>query len=167
MAEWVRREADRHAPTGVSRPHDRIWEAHLRRILEKYVAYYNRSRIHRALNKDAPFSRAVEHLGVITSRPVLGGLHHQYCRIRFSVHPGELKRYLVFTAPGFSLSTLDLTRVFSLKSSVHCRESRARTPGCASPAHARGLLAWQREREEPHSFAPALRERTFSSFPRS
>jgi Integrase core domain len=56
-------------------------EKHLRRILGKYAAYYNRSRIHRALNKDAPFPRAVEHLGVITSRPVLGGLHHQYCRI--------------------------------------------------------------------------------------
>ena len=56
-------------------------EAHLRRILGKYVAYYNGSRIHRALDKDAPFSRAIEHLGVITSRPVLGGLHHQYCRI--------------------------------------------------------------------------------------
>jgi transposase InsO family protein len=56
-------------------------EAHLRRILGKYLTYYNGSRIHRALNKDAPFPRAVEHLGVITSRPVLGGLHHQYCRI--------------------------------------------------------------------------------------
>ena len=30
-------------------------EAHLRRILEKYVAYYNGSRVHRSLNKDAPF----------------------------------------------------------------------------------------------------------------
>jgi hypothetical protein len=56
-------------------------EAHLRRILGKYAAYYNDSRIHRSLNKDAPFHRAIEHLGVITSRPVLGGLHHQYCRI--------------------------------------------------------------------------------------
>jgi hypothetical protein len=42
---------------------------------------FTESRIHRSLNKDAPFSRAIEHLGVITSRPVLGGLHHQYCRI--------------------------------------------------------------------------------------
>ena len=57
-------------------------EAHLRRILWKYAAYYNESRIHRSLNKDAPFPRAIEHLGVITSRLVLGGLlHHQYCRI--------------------------------------------------------------------------------------
>src|SRR5499427_9937602 len=56
-------------------------EAHLRRILGRYAAYYNGSRIHRSLNKDAPFSRGIEHLGVITSRPILGGLHHQYCRI--------------------------------------------------------------------------------------
>jgi hypothetical protein len=33
------------------------------------------------LLKDAPFHRAIERLGVITSRPILGGLHHQYCRI--------------------------------------------------------------------------------------
>jgi transposase InsO family protein len=56
-------------------------EAHLRRILGKYAAYYNESRIHRSLDKDAPFHRAIEHVGVITSQPVLGGLHHQYCRI--------------------------------------------------------------------------------------
>jgi hypothetical protein len=55
-------------------------EAHLRRILGKYAAYYNESRIHR-LNKDAPLDRAIERVGAITSRPVLGGLHHQYCRI--------------------------------------------------------------------------------------
>jgi hypothetical protein len=38
------------------------------------------------LNKDAPFHRAIERLGAITSRPVLGGLHHQYCRARLSAH---------------------------------------------------------------------------------
>jgi transposase InsO family protein len=56
-------------------------EAHLRRILSKYAVYYNASRIHRSLDKDAPFHRAIKRLGVITSQPVLGGLHHQYCRI--------------------------------------------------------------------------------------
>jgi transposase InsO family protein len=57
-------------------------QAHLRRILGKYADYYNGSRIHRSLNKDAaPFHRAIERVGAITSRPVLGGLHHQYCRI--------------------------------------------------------------------------------------
>jgi hypothetical protein len=35
----------------------------------------------RSLNKDAPFHRAIERLGAITSYPVLGGLHHEYCRI--------------------------------------------------------------------------------------
>ena len=30
---------------------------------------------------DAPFHHAIERLGAITSQPVLGGLHHQYCRI--------------------------------------------------------------------------------------
>jgi transposase InsO family protein len=56
-------------------------EAHLRRILGAYAAYYNESRTHRSLNKDAPFHRAIERLGTITSHPILGGLHHQYCRI--------------------------------------------------------------------------------------
>src|SRR5512133_2705269 len=56
-------------------------EAHLRRILGKYAAYYNESRIHRSLDKDAPFHRAIERVGAITSQPVLGGLHYQYCRI--------------------------------------------------------------------------------------
>jgi transposase InsO family protein len=46
-------------------------EAHLRRILGRYAAYYNESRIHRALNKDAPVHRAVERLGAITSQPVV------------------------------------------------------------------------------------------------
>jgi transposase InsO family protein len=54
---------------------------HLRRILHSYARYYNELRTHRSLNKDAPFHRAIQRLGAITSQPVLGGLHHQYCRI--------------------------------------------------------------------------------------
>ena len=57
-----------------------LGEAHLRRVLIKFATYYNECRIHRSLNKDAPFHRAIERLGTITSRPVLGGLHYQYCR---------------------------------------------------------------------------------------
>jgi transposase InsO family protein len=56
-------------------------QAHLRRIVGAYAVYYNESRIHRSLNKDAPFHRAIERLGAITSHPILGGLHHEYCRI--------------------------------------------------------------------------------------
>jgi hypothetical protein len=33
------------------------------------------------LNKDAPFSRAVQTVGRIAAEPVLGGLHHYYARI--------------------------------------------------------------------------------------
>jgi transposase InsO family protein len=56
-------------------------EAHLCRILAAYAAYYNATRTHRSLSKDAPLQRAIQRLGAITSQPVLGGLHHQYCRI--------------------------------------------------------------------------------------
>jgi hypothetical protein len=31
--------------------------------------------------RDQRQARAIERVGAITSRPVLGGLHHQYCRI--------------------------------------------------------------------------------------
>src|SRR5438552_5345885 len=58
-----------------------LGEAHLRRILTKYAAYYNELRTHRSLNKDAPIHRAIQYVGDIVSVPVLGGLHHHYCRI--------------------------------------------------------------------------------------
>src|SRR5229473_414818 len=56
-------------------------EAHLRSVLAAYATYYNELRTHRSLAKDTPLHRAVERLGAVTSRPILGGLHHQYCRI--------------------------------------------------------------------------------------
>jgi transposase InsO family protein len=58
-----------------------LGEAHLRRILRSYARYYNDIRIHRSLDKDAPVSRPVQRAGVISSRAVLGGLHHHYGRI--------------------------------------------------------------------------------------
>src|SRR5258705_4602589 len=58
-----------------------LGEAHLRRILTKYAAYYNGLRTHRSLNKDAPIHRAIQRVGRIVSAPVLDGLHHHYCRI--------------------------------------------------------------------------------------
>jgi transposase InsO family protein len=56
-------------------------EAHLRRTLGEFASYYNNVRVHQSLNKDAPLHRPIEHHGAITSQPILGGLHHQYCRI--------------------------------------------------------------------------------------
>ena len=58
-----------------------LGEAHLRRILKNYAAYYNGVRTHRSLNKDAPVSRLVQRSGVISSHAILGGLHHHYVRI--------------------------------------------------------------------------------------
>jgi transposase InsO family protein len=56
-------------------------EPHLRRILQCYARYYNEVRTHRSLNKDTPISRAVQRIGDIKSRALLGGLHHHYVRI--------------------------------------------------------------------------------------
>ena len=56
-------------------------EQHLRHLLRCYVNYYNRSRTHLSLNKDAPMRRPVHAVGCIEARPVLGGLHHCYVRI--------------------------------------------------------------------------------------
>jgi transposase InsO family protein len=58
-----------------------LGEAHLRRILTKYAAYYNELRTHRSLDKDTPIHRAIQRRGDIASVPILGGLHHHYCRI--------------------------------------------------------------------------------------
>jgi transposase InsO family protein len=58
-----------------------LGEAHLRRILKNYAAYYNGVRTHRSLQRDAPVSCPVQQTGVISSRAILGGLHHHYVRI--------------------------------------------------------------------------------------
>jgi transposase InsO family protein len=57
-----------------------LGEAHLRRILKSYALYYNEMRTHMALDKDAPVSRPVQRTGVVRSRTILGGLHHNYAR---------------------------------------------------------------------------------------
>jgi hypothetical protein len=56
-------------------------ESHLRRILGEFAAYYNKLRVHRSLDLDAPLHRAIESIGIVASRPILGALHHQYRRI--------------------------------------------------------------------------------------
>jgi len=45
------------------------------------MKYYNETRTHLSLNKDAPISRGVEAVGRILCLPILGGLHHHYSRI--------------------------------------------------------------------------------------
>ncbi|WP_244430859.1 integrase core domain-containing protein [Methylocystis sp. ATCC 49242] len=58
-----------------------LGEAHLQRILKSYAGYYYEVRTHRALNKDALVSRAVQRIGAVKSRAILAGLHHHYVRI--------------------------------------------------------------------------------------
>src|SRR5437762_11014082 len=58
-----------------------LGETHLRRVLKSYARYYNKLRTHRSLDKDAPVSRPVQQTGVISSRAILGGLHHHYARV--------------------------------------------------------------------------------------
>ena len=56
-------------------------ERHLRHLLRSYLDYYNETRTHLSLDKDAPISRAIQAVGRIVGCPVPGGLHHQYVRI--------------------------------------------------------------------------------------
>src|ERR1700682_164936 len=56
-------------------------EAHLRRILAAYSGYYDEFRTHLSLGKDTPAHRPIPRLRQLAARPILGGLHHQYCRI--------------------------------------------------------------------------------------
>jgi hypothetical protein len=59
-----------------------LGEAHLRRLLSAYVAYYHRSRTHLGLGKDTPDGRPVQpaSAGRIVAIPEVGGLYHRYER---------------------------------------------------------------------------------------
>jgi hypothetical protein len=54
-------------------------EQHFRRVLTLYPAYYNDTRTHLGLGKDAPL--AIERSGTIVPIPILSGLHHRCARI--------------------------------------------------------------------------------------
>jgi putative transposase len=58
-------------------------ESSLRRILKSYFDYYERSRTHLSLTKDAPVARPIQPIGTgaIVAIPQVGGLHHRYERI--------------------------------------------------------------------------------------
>jgi len=59
-----------------------IGERHLLGILSKYVDYYNWTRTHLSLAKDAPEPRSVQppRQGRVVELPRVGGLHHEYHR---------------------------------------------------------------------------------------
>jgi putative transposase len=57
-------------------------EAHLRRLLRAYGAYYNTTRPHQSLDNNSPQPRVIEPppCGRIIAIPQVGGLHHRYQR---------------------------------------------------------------------------------------
>src|SRR6266705_7163414 len=59
-----------------------IGERHLREILSKYVDYYNGTRTHLSLSKDAPKPRTVQlpSQGRVVKVRRVNGLHHEYQR---------------------------------------------------------------------------------------
>ena len=58
-----------------------LGEAHLRQVLRAYADYYNRTRTHLALAKDAPDGQPVQTTGSIVAIAFFGRLHHQYARM--------------------------------------------------------------------------------------
>ena len=61
-----------------------VREQHLSRVLQAYVAYFNQARPHQGLHQQIPHPPAVRPAeardGPILDVPILGGLHHHYCR---------------------------------------------------------------------------------------
>jgi putative transposase len=59
-----------------------IDERHLRRLLRRYLAYYNATRPHQSLHNQSPYPREVQRPagGPIVAIPQVGGLHHRYQR---------------------------------------------------------------------------------------
>jgi transposase InsO family protein len=56
-------------------------ESHIRTVLTEFADYYNRDRPHRSLRLSSPVPAAeAPSRGGVSSRPVLGGLHHVYSR---------------------------------------------------------------------------------------
>ena len=60
-----------------------LGERHLKRILSSYADYYNETRTHLSLYKDAPEGRLRQppEQGRVVELKRVGGLHHEYVRM--------------------------------------------------------------------------------------
>jgi hypothetical protein len=59
-----------------------INEAHLRRVLQEFLAYYNNRRPHQGLNQQSPILRPETTAeGSVQKRPILGGIINDYYRL--------------------------------------------------------------------------------------
>src|SRR5690348_17362958 len=62
-----------------------LHEKHLHRVLNAYVVYFNQARPHQGIKQQIPdqsrsVPSALDAGNKVIARPVLGGLHHDYCR---------------------------------------------------------------------------------------
>ncbi|MCJ7750324.1 MAG: hypothetical protein MUQ65_04430 [Armatimonadetes bacterium] len=58
-----------------------LGQGHLERLLREYLEqYYHPARPHQGLGGETPALTVVECEGELVSLPVVGGLHHRYCR---------------------------------------------------------------------------------------
>ncbi len=57
-----------------------LYEAHLRRLISRYIDYYHHWRTHRSLDMDTPGGRSFHSVGSgnVIEFPAVHGLHHYY-----------------------------------------------------------------------------------------
>ena len=67
---------------------------------DPYATYCKRMRTHRSLNKDAPISRPVHRIRIISSRPILGGLR-QGLGFQYTQRPSRQSRLIFPRRIGF------------------------------------------------------------------
>ena len=98
-------------------------EAHLRRILTEYFEYYNGSRAHQSLDRNAPVPREIEppERGQVIAIPHLGGLHHRYTRQAASCAAlrGELNPRSVLTTVRAHPENLHFRQPATMNSGIH------------------------------------------------
>jgi hypothetical protein len=126
----------------------RLGEAHLRRILKNYAAYYNGVRTRRSLQKDAPVSRPVQRSGAIISHAILGGASSSIrSDLVFGTHNGQKETEQPDHSASLGDSITSSTRIspttpcprMALRSKLHC--SSRHHQGLARPADPLASLA--------------------------
>jgi Integrase core domain len=120
-----------------------LGEAHLRRILTRYSAYYNELRTHRSLDKDAPIHRAIQHTGRVISVPILGGFITIIAESDFWYRQGARK------AEAKQGDIFGLLRITA-------RHTAPTLSGIALLYRLAGLYRLARTREEQNDYANAL-----------
>ena len=62
-------------------------DTHLQRVVTEYTAYFNQERPHQGIGQRIPdqydLSKSKSVSGRITSKAILGGLHHNYSRTAY------------------------------------------------------------------------------------